>query len=183
MLDIPRLFGEVFSLLELSSDLHCRFCLDKKGKPVGFEFGCEMLADAESFFDESDIHTLWGLVSETSLDSDEWEIFVEDRQFYPIGTVKQVGYFGYGYSNFALLTSRTALSNLSLEVHALINQSAFEERLARFLIYGLSSVDKMLDCRHAFRSHSEAFFGSRCKKCLQSFYNPEKVVELRKRFS
>lgn len=175
-INLPRLFGEVFTLMAPLSDFYCRIYSNEEGDIVEFDFGCDMPAGKIQFFQDEDIEDFLRLLSESGLDSDAQAISVEDQVDFPNGAKSQIDYFGF--ANLELLTTRQAISTFSSSVRKLKSRSTFDEELHAFLTECLDAIGETLHCWHVFEVDEKAFFGTSCQYCRQSYSDPDRFLEL-----
>ena len=173
-LAIPKLFGEVFSILHVQLDFYARVFFSEEGA-VEFSFGFEdEELNSYEFFEEGDLEHLAKLLFDTELDTDGQPISTEDQEDYPSGAVTQVTF--YRYATLELLTSRNSVLQHKAKAEGLTASTPFEVRVKEFLVTTLGLIHSTSECKHKFVEDDD--FSQNCRSCGILIWDPESLSEL-----
>jgi hypothetical protein len=174
--DLPRLFGEIITILGAQIDFSPRLFSDEGEDWVEFDFVIEEDKGDHYFFEQSDIEDLADLLFETELDMQWVGISIEDQErSHPSGAVQQGDF--YGYSDLQLLTSRDAVLQYKSQVELLKPKTPFETRLIEFFVASLGLIYATSECVHEFPDDDE-IYSKNCVVCGTLVWDPDALKEL-----
>ena len=174
--DLPRLFGEITTILGAQIDFCARLFTNEIEDLVEFDFMIEDDKGDHYFFEEDDIENLADLLYETELDSEWVGISIADQEaYYPSGAFRQENF--WGYSNLQLLTSRDAVLHFQSQAGLLKPETEFETRLIEFLVTSLGLIYATSECVHEFPDNDETY-SKNCVVCGTLVWDPDALKEL-----